>query len=133
MSTGDRASRKIRQVAGALVLGSLAIAALCAFAAVTTGPGGSRPMFTLVAAAFVVTGVAAAIAFAVARSGGRGRWSFLVVALMVVAFALTVAATTQEDAPLMLPLLLAPFLPFEWWLAQALRRTHAPAEVSGAA
>jgi hypothetical protein len=120
----DRA--KVRRLA-VVVLGlDVVVTALFAFAAVDTGPGGSRALFGLLAASTAVGAVAAAATIAAVGSGAR-PWAVLAVAALVVSVVLLAAATTR-DGGTALPLAMLPLLLVEWWLMKGLREvTPAPA------
>ena len=115
----DRA--RVRRLA-VVVLGlDVVVTAIFAFAAVDTGPGGSRTLFGLLAASTGVGGVAAVATIAAVRSGTR-PWAVLAVAALVVSVVLLAAATTR-DGGTVLPLAMLPLLLVEWWLLKGLRET----------
>ena len=116
---------RVRRLA-LVVLGlDVVVTAVFAFAAVDTGPGGSRSLFGLLAASTAAGGVAAAATFAAARSGTR-PWAVLGVAALVVSVVLLAAATTR-DGGTVLPLAMLPLLLVEWWLLKGLREVTTPA------
>ena len=114
----DRA--RVRRLAVVVLVLGVVVTGLFAFAAVDTGPGGSRTLFGLLAAATGVGGVAALATIATMRSGTR-LWAVLAVAALAVSVVLLAAAATRDAMsalPVAIPLLLA-----EWWLLKGLRET----------
>ncbi len=118
---------RVRRLA-VVVLGlDLVVTVLFAFAAVDTGPGGSRTLFGLLAASTAVGGLAAAATYVAVRSGPR-PWALVAVSALVGSVVLLAAATTR-DGGTVLPLAMLPLLLVEWWLLKGLRDVATPAPV----
>ena len=116
-------STRLRRVGLVMVVGYLLIAALTGFAAVDTGPGGSRQMFTLLTASMLAFALAGMVAAASSQTRDARR-AVVVVALLVVSGALLLAAAMQENGLGVLAIGISMLL-IGWWLVQALRANHA--------
>ena len=123
MTTTDVAQRKTRLLAVVLLVGAVVLTGLWTLAAVSSGPGESRVMFTLLAASAVASGLGAAATLAAARSGGG--WLGLVVVLLATSVALILMAATR-DGGTALPVALMPLLLVYWWMWSALRGATSP-------
>ena len=130
---------RLRRLGLVIFVGYLLMAALMAYAAVTTGPGGSRPMFTLLTGSVLAFALAGLVAAAASHTPDP-RWTVVVVALLVVSGALVLAAAMQENGGLGVLVIGGAMLLPGWWLVQALRANHtsrsttaadAPAQPSG--
>ena len=119
MSATEVAPATTQRLGVLLLVLSLALAALFAFAAVDSGAGDSRQLFALLSASALVSALGAATAVAAARQDGGG-WTGLVVALFVVSLVLLLAAATR-DGGTALPLVMLPLLLVQWWVVRALR------------
>lgn len=117
---------RLRRLGVAVFVGYLLIAALTAYAAVTTGPassGGSRPMFTLVTASVLAFALAGLVTAAAAHAQDP-RWKVVVVTLLMVSGALLLAAAMQENGGLGVLVIGGAMLLPGWWLVQTLRANH---------
>lgn len=117
------AATRLRRLGLVVLVAYVLIAALMAFAAVDTGPGESRQMFTLLTASSLVFALAGMVA-AASSQARDARWTVVVVALLVVSGALLLAAAMQGNGLGVLAIG-GSMLLIGWWLVQTLRANHA--------
>lgn len=114
---------RIRILAGLLIALDVALTALFTFAALDSGVGESREMFSLLAGSTAIGAAGAGAVIAALRAPG-GLWTGVAVGAVVVSVALLAFAATRDGGSV-LPLAMSPHLLLQWWLLRGLRRAVA--------